>query len=301
MFQRGNQMEYRNLKTFLRVAELQNFTKAAKELGYAQSTVTFHIHALEEELGILLFERIGKRVSLTKAGEYLVRYANDMERILSDMEQLSGTVSKVSGSLSVGVVESILVTFMTDLLKAYCDSFPEVTVEVITGSTTMLMNLLRSNDVDLIIVMGNRIVDYDFFRVMIKESGISFTAAADHPLEGEKEISFSTITKYPLILPEKDSLYRRSIEAIASQQDCILAPRLQINNTSLIVELLKKGMGISYLPEYMIRKGVEDGVLVKLDVKYEVGKYYIQIFHHRNKWITAQMEEFISIAEEMIG
>ena len=296
----GGRMEYRNLKTFLRVAELQNFTKAANELGYAQSTVTFHIHALEEELGILLFERIGKRVSLTKAGEYLVRYANEMERIIAEMEQLNGTVSQVSGSLRVGVVESILVTFMSDLLTEYCRRFPDVTVEVVTGSTTMLMNLLRSNDVDLIIIMGNRIVDYDFFRVMIREEGISFVASADHPLAGETDISFRTILECPLILPEKDSLYRRSIEPIASQYDSILVPKLQINNTAMIIELLKKGMGVSYLPDYMIESSIKDGSLAKLDVNYEVGKYYIQIFHHRNKWVSAQMEEFITIAEEMI-
>ena len=65
-------------------------------------------------------------------------------------------------------------------------------------------------------------------------------------------------------------------------------------------ELLKKGMGVSYLPDYMIESGIKDGSLAKLDVNYEVGKYYIQIFHHRNKWVSAQMEEFITIAEEMI-
>ena len=65
-------MEYRNLVTFLRVAELQNFTKAANQLGYAQSTVTFHIQSLEEELGVTLFDRIGKKATLTSAGEYLV-------------------------------------------------------------------------------------------------------------------------------------------------------------------------------------------------------------------------------------
>ena len=101
-------MEYRNLVTFLRVAELQNFTKAANQLGYAQSTVTFHIQSLEEELGVTLFDRIGKKVTLTSAGEYLVTYANEMMKILTEIRQLNDSVDVMSGKLRVGVVESVL-------------------------------------------------------------------------------------------------------------------------------------------------------------------------------------------------
>ena len=71
-------MEFRNILTFLRAAELHSFTRAAEEMGYAQSTVTFHIQQLEAEIGVSLFDRIGKKVSLTPAGEQLVTYANQM-------------------------------------------------------------------------------------------------------------------------------------------------------------------------------------------------------------------------------
>lgn len=293
-------MEHRNLVTFLRVAELQNFTRAANELGYAQSTVTFHIQTLEEELGVSLFDRIGKKVKLTKAGEYLVNYANEMERIISDMEQISNTVNMVRGTLRIGVVESLLASYMVDALSRYAKDFPEVNIEVVTGSTSGLMELLRSNDVDLIFVMGSRIVDYDFVRAMIQEAGVSFVASADHPLAGKEEISFEEIAAGRMILPEKNSLYRRSMEMIAGKYDCILSPAIQMNNTMSIMKLLKTGNGVSYLPDYLTREGIEDGTLCRLNVQYDPQKYYIQILYHRNKWISPQMTEFVDLIKKLI-
>ena len=293
-------MEHRNLVTFLRVAELQNFTRAANELGYAQSTVTFHIQTLEEELGVSLFDRIGKKVKLTKAGEYLVNYANEMERIISDMEQISNTVNVVRGNLRIGVVESLLATYMVEALSSYTRDFPEVNIDVVTGSTAGLMELLRSNDVDLIFIMGNRIVDFDFVRAMIQEAGVSFVASSSHPLAGKEEISFQEIAADRLVLPEKSSLYRKSMEMIAGMMDCILSPVIQMNNTTSIMRLLETGNGISYLPDYLTREGLEDGSLVRLNVKYEPQKYYIQILYHRNKWISPQMTEFISLIKKII-
>ena len=297
---RWRRMEHRNLVTFLRVAELQNFTRAANELGYAQSTVTFHIQTLEEELGVSLFDRIGKKVKLTKAGEYLVNYANEMERIISDMEQISNTVNMVRGNLRIGVVESLLATYMVEALSSYTRDFPEVNIDVVTGSTAGLMELLRSNDVDLIFIMGNRIVDFDFVRAMIQEAGVSFVASSSHPLAGKEEISFQEIAADRLILPEKSSLYRKSMEMIAGMMDCILSPVIQMNNTTSIMRLLETGNGISYLPDYLTREGLEDGSLTRLNVKYEPQKYYIQILYHRNKWISPQMTEFISLIKKII-
>ncbi|MBQ7534182.1 MAG: LysR family transcriptional regulator, partial [Stomatobaculum sp.] len=293
-------MEHRNLVTFLRVAELQNFTRAANELGYAQSTVTFHIQTLEEELGVSLFDRIGKKVKLTKAGEYLVNYANEMERIISDMAQISNTVNMVRGTLRIGVVESLLATYMVEALSRYSKSFPDVNIEVVTGSTAGLMELLRSNDVDLIFVMGSRIVDFDFVRAMIQEAGVSFVASSSHPLAGKEEIGFEEIAADRMILPEKSSLYRKSIEMIAGKTDCIFAPVIQVNNTTSILGLLKTGNGISYLPDYLTREGVEDGSLTILNVRCEPQKYYIQILYHRNKWISPQMTEFINLIKDLM-
>ena len=235
-------MEYRNLVTFLRVAELQNFTKAANQLGYAQSTVTFHIQSLEEELGVTLFDRIGKKVTLTSAGEYLVTYANEMMKILTEIRQLNDSVDVMSGKLRVGVVESVLGTFMPDAVVQYNQKFPNVELEIQSHTTSTLLEMLRANDLDIAVVMGKRIVDPDFKRPLIKRAGISFVTNPDNPILKKEDLTFTDIAQEKLVLPEKQSLYRRAVENAAAEYDCVLSPTVQVNNTALIIKLLKKGM-----------------------------------------------------------
>ncbi|MCR5371795.1 MAG: LysR family transcriptional regulator [Clostridium sp.] len=294
-------MEYRNLVTFLRVAELQNFTKAANELGYAQSTVTFHIQSLEEELGVTLFDRIGKKVSLTSAGEYLVNYANEMMKILTDIRQLNESVDVMSGKLRVGVVESVLATYMPDAVLRYNEKFPNVEIEIMSHTTSTLLEMLRSNDLDIAVVMGKRIVDPDFRRPLIKLADISFVTGRNNPIASKNNLTFKDIAEEKLVLPEKQSLYRRAVENAAADFDCVLVPKVQVNNTAIIVRLLKMGMGVSYLPNYLIRPDLDSGDLVALNLENDVRQeYYIQVLYHMKKWLTPQMKEFVGLMEELL-
>ena len=294
-------MEYRNLVTFLRVAELQNFTKAANQLGYAQSTVTFHIQSLEEELGVTLFDRIGKKVTLTSAGEYLVTYANEMMKILTEIRQLNDSVDVMSGKLRVGVVESVLGTFMPDTVVQYNQKFPNVELEIQSHTTSTLLEMLRANDLDIAVVMGKRIVDPDFKRPLIKRAGISFVTYPGNPILKKEDLTFADIAQEQLVLPEKQSLYRRAVENAAAEYDCVLSPTVQVNNTALIIKLLKKGMGISYLPNYLIKPELESGDLVVLNLENAVKQeYYIQVLYHMKKWLTPQMKEYVTLMQELL-
>lgn len=294
-------MEYRNLVTFLRVAELQNFTQAANSLGYAQSTVTFHIQSLEEELGMPLFDRIGKKVSLTMAGEYLITYANEMMHLESSIRSLNKELDQLPGTIRVGSVESLLYTYSGRAIPRFRDAYPRIALEAHTASSVDLMDMLRSNDVDMIVVMSKRIVDANFVRDLIRPAEMSFVTSVDNPLAGREALDFREIMDHPLILPEKTGLYRKAAEEIAARYDCLLEPAIQINNTGMIIELLKQNVGISFLPDYLTKREIENGNLVKLNVDTDFSQdYYIQILHHKNKWITPQMKGFVYLMKELL-
>ena len=295
-------MEYRNLVTFLRVAELQNFTQAANALGYAQSTVTFHIQSLEEELGVVLFDRIGKRVSLTMAGEYLISYANDIMHLESAIRDLNKNLETLPGTLRIGVVESLLSVYAGRIVEGYRELHPQIALEIQSGSSPELMELLRENNVDLILFMGRRIVEPHFVRDLIRPADVSFVTAASSPLAKKKTVKFSDLIREPLILPEKSSLYRKMAEEVAAHFDCMLEPAVQINSTAVILRLLKRGLGVSFLPDYLTRPGVQAGELALLPVESWVPQeYFIQLLHHKNKWVTPQMRWFVSLMEETLG
>lgn len=295
-------MEYRNLVTFLRVAELQNFTQAANSLGYAQSTVTFHIQSLEEELGVTLFDRVGKKISLTMAGEYLIHYANKMVELESGIRDLNKNIAHLPGTLRVGVVESLLSTYAAETVPRFHRENPQITMELRTASSMELMEMLRSNEADLILITGKRMVDPGFVRDLLKPIHLSFVASPRNPLSDHSHVTLPEIAEQPLILPERDSLYRRTAEEIAAQFDCILTPSVQISNTAVILDLLEHGVGISFLPDYLTHTAIREGKLSILPVDPELlPDYYIQILHHKNKWISPQMQSFIDMIQDVLG
>lgn len=294
-------MEYRNLVTFLRVAELQNFTQAANALGYAQSTVTFHIQSLEEELGVVLFDRIGKKISLTLAGEYLLHYANEMVRLESEMREVGKRVEQLSGTLRVGVVESILYTYAEDIILEFHKRYPNVVLEIHAYSSLELLDRLRENQVDMVVFIGKKIADPFYMRDLIKPVNVYFVTSTENRLASKKTIGLEEVLQESLILPEKESLYRKMAEEIAAYYDFVLEPSIQINNTSTIMELLKRGLGISFLPDYLTQKEVNKGMLVNLKVENPVQKEsYIQVLHHKNKWVTPQMQRFTEMLQTVL-
>ena len=112
-------MDIRNIQTFIRVAELKSFTKAADELNYVQSTVTMQIQQLEKELGYPLFDRIGKKVSLTSLGMEFLTYAYEILHAVEKAETLGRNSDNAHGILRLGVSESILFGVLADFLPAF--------------------------------------------------------------------------------------------------------------------------------------------------------------------------------------
>ena len=294
-------MEYRNLLTFLRVAELQNFTQAANALGYAQSTVTFHIQSLEEELGVVLFDRIGKKVSLTLAGESLLYYANEMVRLETEMREIGKQTEELTGTLRVGVVESILYTYAEDIILGYHKRYPRVLLEIQSYSSLELLERLKENQVDLILFVGKKIAEPSYVRDLLLPVNIYFVTSKKSALASARALKIEEILQEALILPEKESLYRKMAEEVAAYYDLVLEPTIQINNTSTIMDLLKQGLGISFLPDYLTQEEVKRGTLVNLNVENPVQKdSYIQVLHHKDKWVTPQMQRFMDVLQSVL-
>lgn len=143
-------MELRNLITFVRIAEVKNFSKSAQLLGYSQSAVTMQIKQLEQELGRQLFERIGKQAKLTQAGERLLPYALDILNTAQKAQSMVRENEQITGHLRIGTCESYVIGVLPQVLTAFQQQCPNVEVQVQTGLTTDLFHRLRQNDIDLL-------------------------------------------------------------------------------------------------------------------------------------------------------
>ena len=142
-------MELRNINTFLHIAELHSFSSAARELGYSQSAVSAQISQLETELGTPLFDRVGKTVRLTDAGQTFQSYARTLLITAQQAKAALVPARAVSGTLRVALADSVCSTFLPDLLQQFHALCPQVELVLRTATADEMLRLLSANQIDL--------------------------------------------------------------------------------------------------------------------------------------------------------
>lgn len=293
-------MEFRELSTFLQVAKLQSFSKAAKVLGYSQAAVTIQIKQLEQELGVHLFDRIGKQTSLTHQGSV---FYDHVASIMRDIAQAKDAVShpqKLNGHLCIGTIESICASLFPSLLTEYHKLHPEVNISIRTDSPDQLLEQINGNQLDLVYFMDKRVYDVKWEKVLEEPEEIVFAATADHPLAQRSEpLSLDDVLSYPMVVTEKNASYRLILEQYLAAMGKSLQPYLEIGNTDFILQFLKQNAGITFLPRFTVEKAVSEGYLRILSVKKFSIRTWRQILYHKDKWVTREMAEFIRLAQEL--
>ncbi len=288
-------MELRNLITFVRIAEVKNFSKSAQLLGYSQSAVTMQIKQLEQELGKQLFERIGKQVKLTQAGERLLPYALDILNTAQKAQSMVRENEQITGHLHIGTCESYVIGVLPQVLTAFQQQCPNVEVQVQTGLTTDLFHRLRQNDIDLLFFLDRKLYFPEWIKVFERPEHSFFVASAKSKLAAETHISTERLLQEPLFLTEKGISYRYAMEQKMAEQGFALHPFLEIGNTDVITQFVLQNKGISFLPNYVVAPYIQNGTLVKLDTECPEITMWSQLVYHRNKYITPQMEKMIAI------
>ena len=151
-------MEIRNLITFTKVAETQSLSKAAKALGYAQSTVTMQMQQLEQELGAQLYERVGKQIRITQIGQEFLSYAGAIVRMSEDALMVGRQKEAAVSGLSPAVGSAI---------ARYLQSYPQVDLEVQTvQNPDDLLSRLRHNEIDLALTLDTLYTDADLLHAL---------------------------------------------------------------------------------------------------------------------------------------
>ena len=293
-------MEFREITTFLQVAQHQSFSKAARQLGYSQAAVTIQIKQLENELGVHLFDRIGKQISLTHQGQVFYQYAISIQKDLAQARQAVSDSSELNGKLCLGTIESICASIFPELLSEYHRLYPEVTISIVTDSPDVLLERMNENAIDIVYLLDRRIYDSRWYKTLEEPEENIFVASPDHELaRANRELELDEVLRFPFLLTEKDASYRHMLEQYLASTDRFIRPFLEIGSTEFIIHMLLKNTGISFLPEFTIRREVEQKRLTALKVRGFQMQTWRQIFYHKDKWVTKEMQEFLRLAREM--
>ncbi|MBQ4537452.1 MAG: LysR family transcriptional regulator [Lachnospiraceae bacterium] len=287
-------MEIRNLITFVQVAELNSFTKAAKALGYSQSTISFQIKQLETELDCLLFERINHTISLTEKGRELLTYAQQVSHLTEEFKENLSDSNELSGHIHIVTPDSICEMMLSTNYVDFYHHYPKISLKFSTADTDDMFRILDHNEADVIFTLDSHVYQKDY--IIAKEEPVSthFVTGANSPFAGEKNLSIHDILDSPFILTEKKMGYRRVFDDTLAQMSLEIQPIMEIGRTDLITVSLEHGVGISFLPDFVTEKKVAEGKLVYLDVTDFEIDIWKQLIYHRNKWISKHFDAFIN-------
>lgn len=285
-------MDTKVLNTFIHVAELRSFTKAAKQLGYAQSTISSQIKQLESELGAHLLERINHTVTLTSKGKEILKYAYQITNLTKEMEELSEE-PELKGHIKLVAADSMCKPLLGEMYLKFREKYPNITMKFMTAGTDEMMRLLNHNEADLIYTLDSHIYSTEYIIALEEKVDVHFIASKDHPLAEKEDLSISDIIDEPFILTEKGMSYRRLLDEQLASKSLEIQPILEMGNADQICWLVEEGTGISFLPDYTTKKAVEEGRIVYLPVKDIEVDIWKQLLYHKDKWISPVMETVI--------
>ena len=300
MIQGDTIMDMKNINTFIYTAELGSFTKAAELLGYSQSTVSFQIRQLEEELGTVLFERINRTVTLTDRGKEILRYAHRMKQLAGEMQEMVQPKQEVRGHLRIAMSDSLCEEIAEKLFVLLQRKYPEVTMKIVIAGTDEMFRLLNQNQVDFVYTLDRHIYHSDYVIVTERQEAVHFVTGYQNSLNGKKQILLQELICQPFILTEKEMSYRRMLSEYLASRSLEIQPVFEVGNTELICRMLEKNASaISLLPDYVTEKAVQEKRLVRLDVKDFQLAIWKQLLYHRDKWISPQMQAFMNVIQEV--
>lgn len=289
-------MDLREINTFLHVAKLKSFSKAAEQMGYTQAAVTIQIKHLENELKVHLFDRIGKQTTLTHQGAIFYEYAsNIMKDIAQAAEAVSGS-EELNGRICIGTIESVCSSVFPELLREYHRLYPEVAISIITDSPEALLHMMDKNVIDIVYFLDRPVYGKKWIKVLEEPEDVMFVSSAANPLAMRTSLTLDEVIGHPFISTEKDASYRHLLEQYLTSVGKEIHPFLETGNTEFILDQLRHDLGVSFLPAFVVRHDIKLGRLASLDVKDFRLKVWRQIVYHKDKWITKEMDAFLKLA-----
>lgn len=291
-------MELRNLISFIHVAELGSFTKAAEQLGYSQSTVSFQIKQLEDELGCLLFERINHTVTLTERGHEMVAYAHRVRELTEDFKESITNEKNLCGHVHIVTPDSVCEDMIYNNYVDFHALYPDISVKFTTADTSVMFDMLDHNEADAIITLDSHSYRKDYVIAKEQPLPMHFVASSSSRFAGVRDLRMADIAGEPFILTEYGQGYRRVFDKELAKKSMEITPVLEIGRTDVITHILAKSDMISYLPDFVTEELIESGELCYLDVcdiKVDIWK---QLIYHKNKWMSKSLKTFIEYIKD---
>ncbi|WP_217593658.1 LysR family transcriptional regulator [Cohnella sp. GbtcB17] len=290
-------MELRQLDYFIATCEELHFTRAAEKIGITQPSLSHQIKALEDEIGVPLFDRIGKKIALTEAG--MILYAQSklaFGNLASAKEQIQELQRIERGKLSIGALPGELNQLVSTLLIDYHRDYPKVQIKIL-GVEDVATGLLQ-NELDLAVTILP-IEDERIETIPLYNERFFFVATAGHPYAGRSAIDFEEILRVPVVTFPETHRCRQLVDTTCARAGLRLQPLIETTTIDSLFGLVRSGAGGSVLSKTLLEMyNYDDLVCIPIQnpsLTREVGMAYL-----RDKYMGKASQGFIELMQTQV-
>ncbi|MEK3866159.1 LysR family transcriptional regulator [Paenibacillus odorifer] len=286
-------MDLTYLRTFREVAKRQSFTRAAEELGYAQSSVTMQIQKIEKEYGVPLIERHGRQLRLTPPGEELLKL---FVEILDLYDRSKETIAQqIGGTITIGTIDSLAAFYLPPYLQQLRTKFPKLDIHLQTMQEANLLAKIKDGEVDLGLMLDRTTADSILERTIVRDEPLVLIAPIHHPLAQMDTVTLHDLNNCELIVSEESCIYRSLFENLLKEHGIIFRIGFELSNLEAIKRCVMNGLGIALLPKIVAEEEIERGSLAELSFIHPEIHFDLQLLMHPKKWKSQPLQFLIQM------
>lgn len=290
-------MNERELRIFYRVAQTLNMTEVSKDLYMTQPAVSQTIRELENELGNKLFDRIGKKLFLTRTGAVFFSYVrrilnlyDECRKSISDMNELK------TGQLKIGASTTIGIYILTDVIGRYTRLNTDIDVSIIIENTKNIADLILENKIDFAFVEGPVHAEEIIVEPFCDDE-LTIITHPSHPWANAQIIDIQEIQSEKFIMRESGSGTREVFEEMLNNNGINLNIGLELGNTEAIKKAVEVGLGVSCLSKRAVQSKVQRGQLAAISLNGIKISRKLNLIYHRDKYLSNLFKHFIEFAK----
>jgi LysR family transcriptional regulator, cyn operon transcriptional activator len=293
-------MELRHLRYFLAVASAQNFTKAATAVHVSQPSLSVQIRALEDELGTRLFDRLGRKVALTQAGELFRDHA---ERAVREIERATQLVQEVHGAqrgrLVVGTLATVNSYLIPPLVSQFKERFPAIHLQVHSQPSDDIVRDILANRLDLGICLLP-LIQNQLSTVPLFEERLVLVVPTQYPLR-QSRLRMKDLAGLPLVLMPADYCLRKMVEAECTEAHVKTQVVLEMTAPEGILQAVAEGAGLTILPELYVRLRSPGARFRIIELYDPVPRHSVGVVFLANRYQNIAAKEFAALCRSTMA
>ena len=288
-------MELWQLEVFMAVAAERSFSRAGTRMGRTQPAISSAIKLLEEELGERLFDRLGKSVKLTAAGELLVDYARRLLRLREEAMLAVGELRGLTrGTLSLGANETTCLYLLPEVLASFKQAYPQVQVDINRAISRAITKKVLDGSLDFGIVTMP-VSDARLEAIMIHQDELALIVGPAHRLAHRRSVQMKELEEEPFILHRVGTTTRERLVNHFIEGGVTIKVTMELESIETIKRFVSIGMGISIVPRLCIAKEIQDGSLRALTIRDARFHRQLGLIYNKGRYLSQAARAFLTL------